>query len=220
MATGGGHGVSVTLATLRNGIEIDMSLFKNVTVDADADTLTIGGGNLFGEVIDPLDAVGKEMRGSSRLSNECSLLSLSAATGSCYCVGFAGGSIGGGVGRLQGLHGLVIDNLLSAQVVTAAGDLVTISETENSDLFWGTRGAGVDFSIVLWATYRIYDQTNGGQLLNADMIFPASANREHLEILKSFEANMPAELSFLTDVNWSEEYNGVRRSSPCCGQSY
>ena len=130
-------------------------------------------------------------------------------TGSCACVGFVGGSIGGGVGRLQGLHGLIVDNMISVQVVTAAGDLITVSETENSDLFWGIRGAGVDFGIILWATYRVADQTNGGQLLNADFIFPASANRSHFKLLKSYGENMPAGLSFLSNINWKEEYNGV-----------
>ena len=136
------------------------------------------------------------------------------ATGSCSCVGFVGGSLGGGVGRLQGLHGLIIDNLISAQLVTAAGDLISVSETENPDLFWGLRGAGVDFGIVLWATFRIADRTNNGQVLNADLVYPASANRTHFELLKKFENNMPAELSFLTDINWNEEYNGVGSLTP------
>lgn len=129
-----------------------------------------------------------------------------------------GGSIGGGVGRIQGLHGLIADNLLSAQVVTAAGNLITVSETENSDLLWALRGAGVDFAIVLEATYRIYDHTNNGEVFNVDLVFPASANKTHFEILKTFETNMPAELSFLSNINYKGERGGVRIYSNCLYQ--
>lgn len=62
LATGGGHGVSVTLHNIQNGIEIDLSQFKNVSVDAVANTLTIGGANTFGDAINPLYDAGKEMR--------------------------------------------------------------------------------------------------------------------------------------------------------------
>ena len=78
------------------------------------------------------------------------------------------------MGRLQGLHGLIIDNLLSAQVVTASGQFVTASAAENPDLFQGLKGAGVDFGIILYATFRIYDHKNGGKLFNADLVFPVS----------------------------------------------
>ena len=62
LATGGGHGLSVTLHNIQNGIEIDLSRFKNVSVDADANTLTIGGANTFGDAINPLYDAGKEIR--------------------------------------------------------------------------------------------------------------------------------------------------------------
>ncbi|KAF2135276.1 uncharacterized protein K452DRAFT_239649 [Aplosporella prunicola CBS 121167] len=192
LATGGGHGLSVTLHELQNGIEIDLSAFKNVTVDPEANTITVGGANVFGDVVEPLWNAKRE-----------------SPTGSCACVGFVGGGGGGGVGRLEGLHGLVVDNMLSFTVVTATGDLVTASATENPDLFWAMRGATPNFGIVLWATYRIFPLTNNGNVLNADFVFPASANKSHFEILKTFEKNQPAALSFMTDVRYTEEYNGT-----------
>ncbi|KAI1196154.1 FAD binding domain protein [Nemania serpens] len=192
LATGGGHGLSITLANVHNGIEIDLSKFKNVTVDTIANTVTVGGANVFGDVFAPVWSAGKEM-----------------TTGSCACPGVVGASITGGVGRLQGLHGLIIDNLLSVELVTANGSLLTVSETENADLFFGIRGGAANFGIILWATYKIYDHTNRGYVFNADFIVPANESHNHFETLKRVAANMPAELAMISDVNYNTQYGGL-----------
>lgn len=67
-----------------------------------------------------------------------------------------GAGLGGGHGRYEGFYGLVLDSIIDAQVVLANGTSVTVSETENSDLFWGVRGAGHNFGIVTSLNYRIY----------------------------------------------------------------
>ena len=136
------------------------------------------------------------------------------ATGSCACPGIVGATVGGGVGRLQGVHGLIIDNLVSVVLVTAKGDLLTVSATENPDLFWGIRGAGASFGIILWATYKIHDQTNGGMVFNADFIFPANASTKHWENLKNISANMPAELALISGINYNTARGGVRIPTP------
>jgi len=128
-----------------------------------------------------------------------------------------GATVGSGVGRLQGLHGFIVDNLISVVIVTASGDLLTASKTENPDLFWGIRGAGANFGIILWAKYAIHDQTNGGYVLNADFIFPANASKEHWNILKKFSGNIPTELALITDVNYNANYGGVRIPIPIKG---
>lgn len=110
---------------------------------------------------------------------------------------------------MQGLHGLIIDTLLSVVVVTADGSLLTASETENPDLFWGIRGSGANFGIILWATYRIFDQTNGGYAFNADFIFPANESHNHWETLKEVSKNLPAELALISGINYNEAYGGV-----------
>lgn len=69
LATGGGHGLSITLANVHNGIEIDLSKFKNVTVDTIANTVTVGGANVFGDVFAPVWSAGKEMSMCSVLSS-------------------------------------------------------------------------------------------------------------------------------------------------------
>jgi FAD/FMN-containing dehydrogenase len=116
-----------------------------------------------------------------------------------------GASLGGGVGRYQGLHGLIIDALQSVKMVTATGDLITASKTEEPDLFWGVRGAGFNFGIVLEATYGIHDLTNGGSVLNADFKFHPSDNQTYFEIMESF-GSLPAELSLWTIVKIDEKY--------------
>ncbi|CAN8102492.1 unnamed protein product [Discula destructiva] len=192
LATGGGHGLSITLSKLQNGISVDLSAFKNITIDQTANTVTVGGANVFADVLETVWNEGKEM-----------------TTGSCACPGIVGATIGGGVGRLQGLHGLIVDNLLSVQIVTANGKLLTASETENADLFWGIRGAGANFGIILWATYKIYDQTNGGYAFNADFIFPANESHNHWEALKQVSENMPAELALISGINYNEAHGGL-----------
>lgn len=114
-----------------------------------------------------------------------------------------GATLGGGIGRLQGLHGMILDALLSVQIVTAAGDLITASKTKNSDLFWAIRGAGFNFGIIVSATYKVYDASNGGLFLNADFQFPASSNATHWQILKSFDTVLPPALSLTSSVAYN-----------------
>jgi len=138
-----------------------------------------------------------------------------------------GATLGGGIGRLQGLHGLILDALLSVQIVTPSGDLLTASKTENADLFWAVRGAGFNFGIVTSAIYRVYDATNGGSYMNADFAFPASANATHWEILKSFDNSLPAALSFVTNIGFNAStgeptlnFNAVYAGPQAEGEAY
>lgn len=113
-----------------------------------------------------------------------------------------GATLGAGVGRYQGLHGLLIDALISVSIVTAKGDIITVSETKHSDLFWGIRGAGFQFGVVLSATYRIVEPTNQGSVTNADFIFPANVNETYFQIHKTFQDNIPAALSLSTLIRY------------------
>ncbi|RAH54231.1 FAD-dependent oxidase [Aspergillus piperis CBS 112811] len=183
LAMGGGHGYTTTFAELQYGLEIDLSGFNQVAVDADANLMTIGGGVRFRDIFEPLYSAGKEIQ-----------------TGSGSCVGMVGATLGAGVGRYQGIHGLIIDALESVQLVTSNGSLITVSKTQEPDLFWGMRGAGFNFGIVTEATYTIYDLTNNGSVLNADFLFPASANGSFFEILASFNGTLPQPLSLFTLV--------------------
>lgn len=74
------------------------------------------------------------------------------------------------------------------------------SEKENSDLFWGLRGAGHNYGIVTSATFQIHDQTNNGMALNGDFVYPASYKKEIFGLVESLNENKPAELSLFASI--------------------
>ena len=86
-----------------------------------------------------------------------------------------------------------------------------MSATENPTLFWALRGAGSNFGVVTSATYKIYDATNGGQVVNADYLYPASANRSVWKALESYDSTLPAQLALTAFVL----ANGTAREVSC-----
>ncbi|RAH42315.1 FAD-binding oxidoreductase [Aspergillus brunneoviolaceus CBS 621.78] len=187
LATGGRHGYSITFGNLQNGLALDLSPLDTVAVDAAAGTLTIGPGVTFGDVMDPVYEAGYQIQ-----------------TGTCTCVGMIGATIGGGIGRLQGTYGLVIDGLLSARVVTAAGEVLEVSENSNADLFWGIRGAGANLGILTTATYQLHPLT--GNYTSIDLIFPASRNVTYFTALENF--NISAHWAIETEILYNADING------------
>lgn len=102
-----------------------------------------------------------------------------AATGGCGCVGIAGPGLGGGFGFYQGYAGLMADNFIEMDVVTADGSEITASESSNPDLYWAMRGAGQNFGIVTKFRYKILDYPNGQDIFYATYHF----TEEKLEAL-------------------------------------
>ena len=125
-----------------------------------------------------------------------------------------GATLGGGIGPYQGLHGMIIDALESVTIVTGKGDIVNASASENSDLFWGVRGAGQNFGIVTSATFALHDQTNGGYALNGDFLFAPSDNATIYQILENFTQDQPDALSLTTAIQYSAEHNSVSERTP------
>lgn len=103
--------------------------------------------------------------------------------------------MGAGFGPLKGHRGLLLDALESVRMVTADGRLVTASARQNPDLFWAVRGAGANFGVVTSATFKVYDITNKGQVMVADLVYPATANHTFWRTLQSFEHAMPSRLA-------------------------
>ena len=134
---------------------------------------------------------------------------LFTAIGTCSCPGMVGVTGGGGIGRFQGVNGLLIDSLLSVRLVTAKGKLINVSEDSHSDLFWAIRGAAPNFGIITSATYRLHKPTNGGQMFSADFILPASANASYFDILQGLQGTIPAELSTITILTYNDTINEV-----------
>src|SRR5262249_29444755 len=128
---GGGHDFAGR-ALCDGGVVIDCWPMRSVSIDPEACSARIEGGATAADLIGAAQKYG-----------------LATTTGSCSSVGLAGLTLGGGYGPLLGKYGLVADNLSSAQVVTADGHLVTASAAEHPDLFWGLRGGGGNFAVVV-----------------------------------------------------------------------
>ena len=125
------------------------------------------------------------------------------------CVGILGATLGGGVGPYAGLHGLQIDALRSVRMVTGTGSLIDVSATSHPDLWWGMRGAGFNFGIVTSATYQVYDFTNNGQAMNADLRFNASHNASLYEFARSYTGKLPGTFAIDIAVAYNEKFGGV-----------
>lgn len=117
------------------------------------------------------------------------------ALASCPCVGVLGATMGAGFGALVGHRGVLLDALESVHMVTAQGELVTASESQNPDLFWAVRGAGANYGVVTSATYGVYDITNKGQVMIADLVYPPAANQSFFNTLHSFDGELPPRLA-------------------------
>jgi FAD/FMN-containing dehydrogenase len=133
---GGGHN-GAGLASVDDGIMLDLSLMKGIHTDPVARTVRVEPGCTWQDV----DHANHAFR-------------LAVPSGTIASTGVAGLTLGGGVGHLTRRYGLTIDNLLAADIVLADGTLVTASESEHPDLFWAIRGGGGNFGVVTSFLFR------------------------------------------------------------------
>lgn len=172
---GGGHGVAGT-AVCDDGLVIDLSNMKRIQVDPASRTACAEGGVLWGEFDAATQAFG-----------------LATTGGTVSHTGIAGLTLGGGIGWLMRRHGLTCDNLLEAELVTAEGECLTVSEQENPDLFWGIREGGGNFGVVASFTYRLH--TVGPQVLAGPVLWDLEDAPEVLRFYRKFVAQAPRELN-------------------------
>jgi FAD/FMN-containing dehydrogenase len=177
----GGHGVGGH-AVCDGGLVIDLSPMKGIRVDPATRTARAEAGVLWGE-----------------LDRETQLFGLATVGGIVTHTGISGLTLGGGIGWLMRKHGATVDNLLSADVVTAQGEIVTASEKENPDLFWAIRGGGGNFGVVTSFEYRLHPV---GPIVLAGPIFhPLEDAPEVLRFYREFIAAAPDELTTIFELS-------------------
>ena len=171
---GGGHNVAGT-AVCDGGLMLDLSAMRTVSVDPARRIAVADPGLLLGDLDRATQAHG-----------------LATPLGVVSVTGIAGLTLGGGLGWLNGKHGLACDNLLAADVVTADGELRQASNDENPDLYWAIRGGSGNFGVVTSFTYRLHPV---GPVLAGGLAFPPERAREALRFYHEFTADCPEELS-------------------------
>jgi FAD/FMN-containing dehydrogenase len=177
----GGHGVGGQ-AICDGGLVIDVSPMKGIRVDPRARTARAEAGVLWGE-----------------LDRETQLHGLATVGGIVTHTGIAGLTLGGGIGWLMRKYGATVDNLVSVDLVTADGELLTASEDENPDLFWGVRGGGGNFGIVTSFEYRLHPV--GPVVLAGPIFHPFEDAGEVLRFYRDFIAAAPDELTTIFDLS-------------------
>jgi len=187
---GGGHNVSGRAVT-DGGVMIDLSLMNGVHVDPARRTARAQGAVNWAE-----------------LNRETQLHDLAVTGGFVSTTGIAGLTLGGGVGWLMGKHGLAADNLLSAEVVTADGTVLTASADENEDLFWGIRGGGGNFGVVTSFEYRLHPV--GPTVTGGLVVHPFDAAGEMLRFFRDFTADVPDELILFAGVFHAPDGSGMK----------
>lgn len=169
---GGGHSAP-GYGTNDGGLVIDMSPMKGIRVDPTARTVRAEAGVLWRE-----------------LDHETQAFGLATTGGMVSNTGIAGLTLGGGLGWLMGKHGLTVDNLIAADVVTADGQWRKASATDNPDLFWALRGGGGNFGVVTSFEYVLHPVT---QVMGGLVIYPLDQAREVLHFYRDFCRVLPDE---------------------------
>jgi FAD/FMN-containing dehydrogenase len=169
----GGHGVAGT-AVCDGGLMIDLSPMKEIRVDVAERQATAAPGVVWSEFDRATQAHG-----------------LATTGGQVSHTGIAGLTLGGGFGYLMGKHGAVCDNLLSVDIVTAGGEMLTASPEQNSDLFWAVRGAGANFGVVTSFRYRLHPLSS---VLAGMLLHPRSRAAELIAFHREFLGGSPDEL--------------------------
>lgn len=169
---GGGHSVP-GFGTCDGGIVIDLSAMKAIQVDADARTVRAEGGCTWADFNEATHAFG-----------------LATTGGVISTTGIAGLTLGGGIGYLARGLGLSCDNLVSAEVVTADGRTLTVSDREHEDLFWALRGGGGNFGVVTSFEYRLHPLS---EIYGGPMFFEVDDAETVLRFYRDFIADAPEE---------------------------
>jgi FAD/FMN-containing dehydrogenase len=174
---GGGHSVA-GLSSVDGGLLLDLALLNGVDVDPEARTVRVQGGALVGD-----------------MDHETQAFGLVAPNGVVSDTGVAGLTLGGGEGWIRRKHGLAVDNLISAQVVCADGQVRTASAKSNPDLFWALRGGGGNFGVVTSFTFQCHPV--GPIVAFAGVFHPVSDAENVYRRFRDWAETAPDEISAL-----------------------
>lgn len=173
----GGHSIP-GYSVIDDAIVVDFSSFRAVSIDPITRTARVQAGATSADIARPANAHG-----------------LALSTGDTSTVGIGGLTTGGGVGYLVRKYGLAIDNLLSAQVVTADGAVIRANKDDNPDLFWAIRGGGGNFGIITEFEFRMAPV---GEIFGGALILPATP--EVLRGYLNYIVNAPDDLTTITNL--------------------
>ena len=174
---GGGHSVA-GLSSVDGGLLLDLALMNGVDVDSEARRVHVQGGALVGD-----------------MDHETQAFGLVAPNGVVSDTGVAGLTLGGGEGWVRRKYGLASDNLISAQVVCADGQMRTASADANPDLFWALRGGGGNFGVVTSFTFRCHPV--GPTVAFAGVFHPVSDAENVYRRFRDWARSAPDEISAL-----------------------
>ncbi len=196
---GGGHGVAGRAVT-DGGLMIDLSPMQGIHVDPRGCTVRAQPGLTW------------------RTFNRAAAVHGLATTGGVVSTtGIAGLTLGGGIGWLAGKHGLTVDNLLSAEVVTAEGTVITASDDEHPELFWALRGGGGNFGVVTSFEYRAHPVRD---VLAGPVLHSLTDAHDALAFHREFTASVSDELTVGAALLHAPDGSGTKVAGlvPChCG---
>ena len=178
----GGHNVSGN-SLCDGGLVIDLSPMRGVRVDRARAVVRVAGGARLGDV-----------------DHETQAFGLAVPLGAVSATGVGGLSLHGGLGFLSRKYGLTADNLVSADVVTADGDLITADQNHHPDLLWALRGGGGNFGVVTSFEFRLHPV--GPQVWFLLTFYPAARGQEVIEVFRSFMPQAPDELMAIA-IYWN-----------------
>ena len=173
----GGHSLA-RLSMIDGAVVVDLSGMKRISIEPAAQIARVQAGATSGDLAGPASDFG-----------------LALSTGDTSSVGMGGLMTGGGIGFMARKYGLTIDNVRSARVVTANGEIVTASATEHPDLFWAVRGGGGNFGIVTEIEFQLAPVA---QVLAGDLLLPAT--REVVRGYLEYSASAPDDLTTLANI--------------------
>jgi FAD/FMN-containing dehydrogenase len=162
---GGGHNGG-GLGSVDDGVVVDLSLLRSISVDPETRVVKVGGGCTWNDVDAATNPHG--------LAVPCGIIS---------STGVGGLTLGGGIGHLTRGYGLTIDNLLAAEVVLADGERVTASTDENAELFWALRGGGGNFGVVTEFTFSAHPVSD---IVGGPTFWPIEETEEVLSAYREF----------------------------------